>query len=196
MVSALAACSDIGLGDQKPTVAEAGRCGNGIACNVGLVCLDQLCQVPGGAAQATTAASSDSGSASSSPDGGGSSGGTTHTWQAGSLTVHDSGAKLAWMLGIPDGVMTWSSAGVWCASQQLGGGWRLPTLPELRGLVVGSACPTINTAVFPNTPCAPFWTSTLAGDNKSVPVIDFTSGTEFAGDPGYYYRVRCVRASP
>ena len=53
------------------------------------------------------------------------------------------------------------------ANEQLGNGWRLPTLKELEGLVCNeckenkkfSDTATINKEIFPSTPSEPFWTS-------------------------------------
>ena len=53
------------------------------------------------------------------------------------------------------------------ANEQLGAGWRLPTLKELEGIVCKECkqgdkfedMPTINREIFPSTPSEPFWTS-------------------------------------
>jgi hypothetical protein len=58
--------------------------------------------------------------------------------------------------------MTYAAAVTYCGGLSLsGGGWRVPTGPELRGLVEAIYDPAIDPIAFPNTPTDLFWTSTL-----------------------------------
>lgn len=73
--------------------------------------------------------------------------------------------------------------------------WRAPTLPELYS--IANACggnPASHSEAFPNTPTAPFWTSTSAmGTGDSYWTVDFAFGQIGGLGSGSPAWVRCVR---
>jgi hypothetical protein len=82
------------------------------------------------------------------------------------------------------------------ANEQLGEGWRLPTLEELEALVCDSCgTPMINADMFPDTPSEPYWTGeTNAFSSRHYYSVNFFNGWTFgrflAGKP---LAVRLVR---
>jgi hypothetical protein len=102
---------------------------------------------------------------------------------------------------------TWAEAQAYCASLGGASGWRLPSRKELPTIVdftsyspanysTGSDCsPGIDSAVFPNTPCGRFWTSSAWDDSGDAFSVSFGAGDSNHEDVGTYYRVRCVRGS-
>jgi len=76
-----------------------------------------------------------------------------------------------------------------------GTGWRLPTITELNGIVETQCeAPTINDAVFPSTPPAPFWSSTLnEADAGKAKYVDFHYGDSHSASILSKHRVRLVR---
>lgn len=113
--------------------------------------------------------------------------------------------------------MTWTGAGCTgqpaalthdqavAAAAALGRGWRMPTAPELDGLVEG-ACdtPAVNRTVFPDIPAVAaedelswnYWSST-ADDTMTemVFVFDFRTGIADIHSKGFRLLVRPVRPS-
>jgi hypothetical protein len=72
--------------------------------------------------------------------------------------------------------------------------WRLPTIDELKTLVVKYQTPAINARVFPECLPAPFWSgSPYAGNSNYACYVNFHDGGASNGHRGYYYRVRLVR---
>lgn len=80
--------------------------------------------------------------------------------------------------------------------------WRLPTYGELAALIdrdCGS--PAIDTAAFPDVTAAmeegaeEYWTSTKAGINDMLHVVEFSYGYSDVRSPGSARRVRLVRAA-
>ena len=82
------------------------------------------------------------------------------------------------------------------ANEQLGEGWRLPTLEELEGLVCDSCgTPMIDAEMFPATQSEPYWTGeTNAFSSRHYYSVNFINGWTFgrflAGKP---LAVRLVR---
>lgn len=118
-------------------------------------------------------------------------------------TVYDNVTKLTWQR-VPGAPMTWKNALACCQSLSLsGGGWRLPTVPELQTLVeMDKLSPAIDTTAFPST-ADWFWTSTPyafgppspsdgsgSGDAWSV---SFNDGGSFHFVVSKPFYVRCVR---
>ncbi len=106
-------------------------------------------------------------------------------------TVGDGWTQLTWQRGVdPQGETVTSAAG-YCAS--LAGGWRLPNIQELRGLVDRSAgSPAIDAASFPATPADWFGASSIAGAPVPDWRVSFADGSSMASAPTASLRVRCV----
>ncbi|HEY0708708.1 MAG TPA: DUF1566 domain-containing protein [Polyangia bacterium] len=110
----------------------------------------------------------------------------------GNGTVSDAGTKLTWQKAVESTPMAWADAETLCKGLTLaGGGWRLPTLTELKSLVKTGQNPAIDATFFPNTPGAKFWTSNPNG-TKQHWYVDFQNGLENAGSASDGL-VRCVR---
>jgi hypothetical protein len=84
-------------------------------------------------------------------------------------------------------------------AQKLGGGWRVPAIEELYGLVE-KACsnPAINTEVFPNVKNlgegAPYWSTSKIKEMPSlIYYIDFLDGSADGHTKGFSMAVRLVR---
>lgn len=74
--------------------------------------------------------------------------------------------------------------------------WRIPSIVELRTLVVREKSPTIDNVVFPNTPPQRFWSVSLYRyDSSKAWVISFLNGDEAHSYKNIYggYAVRLVR---
>ena len=73
--------------------------------------------------------------------------------------------------------------------------WRVPTLVELLTLVdEGAAAPMIDRSAFPDTPAAPFWSSsTFANGSELGWYVRFDQGSGLYGRLLEAFRVRCVR---
>jgi len=88
----------------------------------------------------------------------------------------------------------WDGANSYCISLNLSGKtWRLPTINELKSLVDygKSSAPAIDTAVFPNTQSAGYWSSSSGQERGYAWFVDFY------GVVGYIFKtnnlyVRCV----
>ena len=78
--------------------------------------------------------------------------------------------------------------------------WRMPTKEELQGILASSGSPRIDTAWFPNTQAAAYWTSTPGADNDELAFsVYFSNGTITTGFryvPFSVRLVRCGRVSP
>jgi cysteine-rich repeat protein len=79
------------------------------------------------------------------------------------LTARDTTTGLTCQRGQSPTSMTYAAAVTSCSGLSLTvEGWRLPSGPELRGLVDATYDPAIDPVAYPNTPADLFWTSTLA----------------------------------
>jgi len=78
--------------------------------------------------------------------------------------VHDTRTNLSWQQVISLSMFTQAEAASYCANLGLAGTtWRLPTMREILTIVdisVAPPGPTIDAAVFPDTPASFFWSST------------------------------------
>jgi hypothetical protein len=74
--------------------------------------------------------------------------------------------------------------------------WRLPSVKELESLVkLEAAIPSIDGTAFPNTPAAPFWSSTVYTPNTaSAWYVNFGDGSAYPNVKTSTYRVRLVRS--
>lgn len=132
-------------------------------------------------------------------------------YTVGSGVVTDDFTHLTWQRSVDANAWGWGAARNYCAQLGLaGGGWRVPSVKELATLVdVGvpqpsfsQAEPAIDSAAFPNTPAAEFWSSSAsAADSTEAWSVDFLVSLDTFGDGivvGTYpqteqERVRCVR---
>ncbi|MBV5310402.1 DUF1566 domain-containing protein, partial [Chromatium okenii] len=72
--------------------------------------------------------------------------------------------------------------------------WRLPTVNELKTLIVTGQKPTINQQAFPNTPSSWFWSgSPNANDADYAWYVNFYNGNANDGNRNIYDHVRLVR---
>jgi len=116
-------------------------------------------------------------------------------------TVKDTVTGLEWQQDVV-GTFMWSasaapgSAQAYCQGLSLnGGGWRLPSLRELRSLVdTAKKNPAIDTDAFPDKNSGSFWSSTpKAASSFFVWHVEFMNGkVDYAGAPADLL-VRCVR---
>ena len=100
------------------------------------------------------------------------------------------------------GVCTWADAAAYCASLDtnvLGGitsGWRLPSVVELIGIMnYGdlSTPPALDTAIFPPTALASFWTATPDSQDKTQSwLVSATTGVNSVAPTTSANAVRCV----
>ena len=93
-------------------------------------------------------------------------------------TVLDTETGLTWQREVSADVYTWAAAKSYAARMDLdGGGWRLPTVEELFGLVDRTRInPAIDTVAFPNTPIEYFWTVTPWVAGGSAWFVSFDDG--------------------
>jgi hypothetical protein len=113
-----------------------------------------------------------------------------------SATVYDTKTKLTWQQDVAPSTYTWSAAQSYCTGLNLNGtGWRLPSVKELLTVVDETrTSPAIDSAAFPNTPVAAFWTSSpLAGDPSSAWYVSFGYGNTGTAAVTSTNQVRCVR---
>lgn len=104
--------------------------------------------------------------------------------------VTDNKTGLIWKQALNPSPFTFDKIDTVCTNP-----WRVPNVKELASLVDESTiAPAIDSEVFPNTPAARMWSSTLdARDAKYAHGVDFT-----LGNPGHFlktdaYQVRCVK---
>ncbi|CAK0776198.1 exported hypothetical protein [Gammaproteobacteria bacterium] len=94
-------------------------------------------------------------------------------------------------------LMTWDQALAAARSSHLGDyqDWRLPNVKELQSIVDYTAdSPSINSAIFPNVPPLPYWTSSPdIGASDGAWAVDFGSGAVSSNSRGYDYAIRLVR---
>lgn len=111
-------------------------------------------------------------------------------------TVTDLATGLTWQRQDDNDTKTWSQAVSYCQVLPLaGGGWRLPTIKELRSIVDDRLYnPAIDSDAFPNTNLDLYWSALTAAHNiDRAWDVDFDDGTVgHIGKSNTYY-VRCVR---
>jgi hypothetical protein len=111
------------------------------------------------------------------------------------LTARDTTTGLRWQCGQSPATMSDAAAVTYCGGLSLSGeGWRLPSGPELRGLIEASYDPAIDPVAFPGTPADLFWTLTLGPYVDTRLFVGFAFGSSSAASwDGSLYGVRCVR---
>ncbi len=110
-------------------------------------------------------------------------------------TVHDNSTKLTWQRAVPLAALAWADAKTYCQKLNLaGGGWRLPLVSELTGIVDRQETPPIDPVAFPSTPEDEFWSaSPVQGDAYTAWSVVFDDGTSKHHSVDIVSRVRCVR---
>jgi len=100
-----------------------------------------------------------------------------------------------WQQMFPSGTYDQPGAITYCAGLTLaGGGWHLPTLPELESIVDTRYMPTIDPTAFPSTPANWFWSSSPSVASGGFGwVVNFNYGYSVSSGTSNTYRVRCVR---
>jgi len=115
----------------------------------------------------------------------------------GTVVVTDAATLLNWQRDPDPGLFTFTTAKVYC--QNLGAGWRVPSIKELATLVdysIASPGPMIDSVAFPGTYTDHmYWTSSQSSrDPGAAGGLDFSTGSArsqlIATTPGH---VRCVR---
>jgi serine/threonine-protein kinase len=106
-------------------------------------------------------------------------------------TLLDAETKLTWQRHPAAAAMDWNAARQHC--QRVGGGHRLPTIEELKGLlVVTTREPPLDPASFPTTAIDVYWSSTTAGPGAAW-AVHFSNGRTAETAVTARNRVRCVR---
>lgn len=112
--------------------------------------------------------------------------------------VTDYATQLQWQDSYEDGIpqIPWDDAVQFCQELTLdGGGWRMPTLAELRGLLhFGATPPLIDSNIFVNTDDGTYWSSDDPADNPAT--VSFSYGDInifYTSKDVYYINIRCVR---
>ena len=110
--------------------------------------------------------------------------------------VLDTKTGLTWQKLVPPSTYELGNALAYCNGLNLdGGGWRLPTVPELSSLVdetVASPGPTIDATWFPGTPTSDFWTSSPYNFGSHW-FVSFKFAWARGRLDTYTLSVRCVR---
>ena len=119
-----------------------------------------------------------------------------HFPDRGDGTIADNVTGLPWQQAASTTTLASADAVTYCSGSPLsGGGWRLPTILELRSIVDESrASPAIDPLYFPATPSASFWSETsVAGFLANVWVLNFEYGSAESAPAAVVYYARCVR---
>jgi hypothetical protein len=107
--------------------------------------------------------------------------------------VRDTKTLLTWAADpIPD-VVNWGQAYTYC--QNLGAGWRLPTLTEAQTLIDETHTkPAFDPTAFPDQPDDFYWTSSYAvGDSEVAWFVSIGAGNTYFIPTTQVHRARCVR---
>lgn len=111
-------------------------------------------------------------------------------------TVLDNATKLTWQRAVVAQTYSWQSGKDYCKLLALaGGGWRLPTVRELRSIVdFGQSAAAIDKDAFPNTSAEALGSATtVSGTASSAWFVIFGSGQSGSNGVTGASRVRCVR---
>jgi hypothetical protein len=111
-------------------------------------------------------------------------------------TVMDPATGLEWQRESRSVVHAWNDATAYCKALDLNGsGWRLPTIKELATLVDETvARPAIDSAAFPGTIRAAYWTSSFVADSPGRAwTLNFDYGSDSPAALAAMMLARCVR---
>jgi hypothetical protein len=122
-----------------------------------------------------------------------------HFTDLGDRTVRDNLTGLVWQQDVSPSTQNQTASILYCSTlTTAGGGWRLPTILELRSIVDESVPypgPAIDTTVFPGTLSEVFWSSspvaTSPSDGWYVYFPNGNASFDLGTTPNY--RARCVR---
>jgi hypothetical protein len=114
------------------------------------------------------------------------------------LAVLDNETGLVWERQLTTVTHTYASAVGYCASNNTAGrrGWRVPSVAEITSLIEGATNPTLPAGhPFTMPLTVPyFWTQTPVPMSQThAYVVEFETGTAFAGGVQLVFRVWCVR---
>jgi hypothetical protein len=115
------------------------------------------------------------------------------------LTWKDAKTSLVWQRTAASRDMEWKSGGEYCDINRTGlpgENWRLPTIEELRPLLLDEGSGGCRWPRGLDGPCGIFWSGTSAKSTSEAHYVDFSGGFEDFDDKGYAYHVRCVRDGP
>jgi hypothetical protein len=110
--------------------------------------------------------------------------------------VTDQKTGLTWQQTPDPSSNTWDGAKTFCEGLPLaGGGFRLPTAPELLSIVDRTlSAPAIDSTVFPGVAYDDFWSSSpKVGSSDEAWSVNFGYGTPGGSTKTFTLRVRCVR---
>ncbi len=113
-------------------------------------------------------------------------------------TVMDKRTKLIWKQAAEDSADNWLAALTAANNSNFAGqtDWRLPNIKELSSIVeLQCENPSINEAIFPDTPASDFWSSSFSGSGNQAFFIDFNTGASDIGGRAQLKRFRLVRDS-
>ncbi len=113
-------------------------------------------------------------------------------------TVYDTRTRLTWQRATDTTARAWPDAKTYCGGLAVaGGGWRLPTISELRCLVDPTVVLwPIDPTAFPDTVASPTWSATPAAFSGAAGfawTVDFGSGATARLPQTCQFMVRCVR---
>ena len=108
-------------------------------------------------------------------------------------TLVDTEAHRVWQLKPMPRTTDWAGAKAYCA--HAGGGFRLPDVDELVGLLAVTTAPGVDPSDFPTDAVDVYWSSISAGTSSAM-VVHFAGGTSKSDLVINRNRVRCVRTGP
>jgi hypothetical protein len=112
------------------------------------------------------------------------------------LVWTDPASRLVWQRGAAERAMPWKAAVEYCATNSgelPGAGWRLPTIDELKALLVDDETRRCRWPSELSGSCGIYWTSSEGKSKSDAHYADFNEGLVDFDDKGFDYQVRCVR---
>jgi hypothetical protein len=112
------------------------------------------------------------------------------------LVWTDPASRLVWQREAADRAMPWKAAQDYCAANRgelPGTGWRLPTIDELKALMVDDEMRRCRWPSELSGSCGIYWTSSEGKSKSDAHYADFNEGLVDFDDKGFDYQVRCVR---